>query len=182
MTQKKQQMKQKKNHNLNLRISYFFYILFCLNNLSYAQFSDTTTNVYQDKDLTKWTEGYIVKAGFLKKTVKGYQVPLFNGYYKDLKGHYSIHIIEKQDFDTLSVVLYRIHAGTENDRPLIIKRIITKNEKSSFQAIGRKRDLESLFKIHLLFKEFSKFSPGTQLFCYRLLLDNYEWSMKGYEE
>jgi len=156
--------------------------LSCINYSLFAQFKDTTTNVYQDKDLIIWTKNYIVKAGYINKNNKGYQIPLVNRYYKDLDNLYSLSIIEKQEYDTLSVILYWLHAGTDNDRPIIIKRVIMKDQKSKFEAIGKKCNLESLPQIYLLFELYKKFSESTQLFCYKMLLQNYEWRISKVEE
>jgi hypothetical protein len=162
--------------------TFFLLMVLCLQFKLSAQFTDTTTNVYQDIDLISWIESYIVKAGFVHKTPKGYQVPLFNDYYKKLSDVYSLNIIERQECDTLSIILYWLHAGTDNDRPVIVSRTIIKNQKSKFKAIGRKRDLESLSQIHQLFEEYKKFTEATQLFCYKMLLQNYQWRISKVEE
>lgn len=166
-------MKMKRNNKFYVSIVVLILTILCSSSVLKGQFSDTLTNVYKDKELVDWTENYIVKAGFINKTSKGYQVPLFSTYYKDVSGLYSLFIIEKQDFDTAVVTLYRLHAGSDHTHSFIVERVVKSNGKSLFKVFGEKRTLESVNKLHLAFNQYRKFTIGTKEYCYDLLLQNY---------
>jgi hypothetical protein len=165
-------MKLRRKNN-NKKIHSFIIAICCLSFVSKAQFTDTITDVYQDLELISWTEKFILKEGYVKKTIKGYQLPTFSTYNKDLNGLYSIHIIEKQDFDTACIVLYRLHIGSDHTHPTIMVRTKKLNKPSEFKVYGRSANLESVYKMYLFFDRYTRFSIPTKEYCYHMLLQNY---------
>jgi hypothetical protein len=164
------------NSYLYIRICFVFIAACCLHFQSHAQFSDTLANPYKDKKLTSWVEDYIIKTGYIKKDKKGYQLALSSTYHKDIIGLYSLHIIEKQEFDTISITLYRLHVGSEHDHPMIINQVIPANNKgtSKFKVLGESSNLESVYQLYLFFDRYSRFTIGTKEYCYHMLLQNYD--------
>jgi hypothetical protein len=154
-----------------LRICYVFIAICCFHISSKAQSADTI--VRQDNELIAWAENYIVKTGYMEKHKKGFKVPLSSSFYENLKGWYTIDIIETQDYDTASITLYRLRAGSDINHPVVLKRTTKPNKPSEFKVYGRSADMQSVYKIYLFFDKYTKFSIKTKEYCYNMLLQNY---------
>jgi hypothetical protein len=132
-----------------------------------AQHSDTMKNWKQDEEMLNWFENYIVKNGYFYKS-NPFRVDTTLTH-EELKGRYSIEIIEQQSEDFVTVILYYVHAGSTQNEPEILKRTILNHKKSEFQVLGRNNIMGGLDQLYQLFYLY-KFSKETQLYCYNILI------------
>ncbi len=144
----------------------------CLHFASKAQLADSLKNIRQDIELISWTENYTLKIGYAKKIKDGYIV--HGDFYKAISGFYSLDVLEQQDFDTASIVLYRLHIGSDHDHSVILRRIIKSGKPSEFKVYGRSANLQSVHTMYLFFDKYTRFSIKTKEYCYRMLLQNYD--------
>lgn len=143
------------------------------NELYFAQIIDTVSIVKNDNELITWVERYIVKTGYIVKDKNGYKIPLTNSYDSSLIGWYNIETIEKQDFDSISIVLYRLRAGADHNHPIILRRIMKTGKPSEYKVYGRSATIDASYKIFLFFNQYNKFSKATREYCYDMLMRNY---------
>lgn len=126
------------------------------------------SNVGISEDVRQWVETYFSNKKYfhhLSDTSVGLSTP------SEIKNLYHVFFVEKQKFDSVNVVIYRIgtNYSVQNDM-LLIYKTYPRTKHTEYVVIGETPRLENVKSAFHFFTIYNKFSNKCRTSCYELLI------------
>ncbi|HTA62013.1 MAG TPA: hypothetical protein VK835_06135 [Bacteroidia bacterium] len=122
-----------------------------------------------EEDVFSFTANYLDKRNLLEPEKSQLEKPITLAKLKKL---YYVKFLEKRNFDTVEIKLYKFGNYHNEDKDRIL---IKRSTKPNFQVIGDSTRIYNVVMIHRFIKRYNKFSDSLKLKLYEYCIDSYTY-------
>jgi hypothetical protein len=122
-----------------------------------------------DSTVAEFTANYLIKRNLFEPWLEEMKPPLTT---QKIKNLYYIYFLEKRDFDTVKVELYKFGTYSSNDGDRVL---IRKSTDPEFQVLGDSTIEYNAIMIDRFINQYSLFSDSTKVRLYNYCIDSYTY-------